>query len=203
MNMNKTILGGRVAKDPTFYKGETKKSDRLIFTLMVNRPKSEKADAITIVAWDKSARAGAEHITKGKTLLISGRIATYFDAEKGQNFVQVNAESVEYGPYTKAQQAARVVGEEDTDTDKLAAKLAARTKETSTTSSPTLIEKKMELIENLVEKHNLTFADAKKTADEWAATQKNKMSAATSGKATVAGNTQVPTEQTPETETPF
>ena len=160
MNKNKAILAGRVAKDPTFYKGAEDKSDRLIFTLMINRPKTEKADAVTIVAWGASARAGATHIKKGKTLLVEGRISTYFDPETKVNHFQVNAESIEYGPDSNKGKVTEALSE---DTSKLAAKLAARAK----TPSVSLAEKKAELIEQLVEGEGLTFAAAKALAADW------------------------------------
>lgn len=168
MDKNVFIGAGRVAADPHFFPGEEGDStkDRLLFTLMVNRPRSERADAIPIVCWDKHARAGAKYINKGKTLLVEGSISTYYNREKGTNTIQVRAHAIDYGPKTNKAQVAAVVDDEPVDT--LAAKLAAKAK---TTTKPAA-DKKLALIELLVEKHGLSFADAKKTADEHFATAK-------------------------------
>jgi len=194
MNKNKAILAGRVAKDPTFFKGAEDKSDRLLFTLMVNRPKSEKADAVPITAWGASARAGATHIKKGKTLLVEGRISTHFNSETKVNHFQVNAESIEYGPDSIKGKVEQAVSE---PTDKLAAKLAARAK----TPSVSLAEKKADLIEKLVDKEGLTFAAAKELAADWEKEQLGK--AAPKAAATTTATAETVEAPVAEVDCPF
>jgi single-strand DNA-binding protein len=86
--INKTILVGRITKDP-----EVKTTQANIsvcrFTLAVNRQFTDasgerQADFITCVAWRKTADLLGSYIKKGALLGIEGRIQTgQYDAEDG------------------------------------------------------------------------------------------------------------------------
>ncbi|MFU8792692.1 MAG: single-stranded DNA-binding protein [Acholeplasmataceae bacterium] len=86
--INKTILVGRITKDP-----EVKYTQTNIavcrFTLAVNRTFTDaqgerQADFITCVAWRKTAEVMNTYVKKGALLGIEGRIQTgQYDAEDG------------------------------------------------------------------------------------------------------------------------
>lgn len=83
--INKSILVGRITKDPTLKKTPTGKSV-VSFTLAVNRKKygndKDQADFINCVAWNSQADFIANYIGKGRLLGIVGRLQsrTYDDA---------------------------------------------------------------------------------------------------------------------------
>lgn len=86
--INKTILVGRITKDP-----EIKHTQANIavcrFTLAVNRTFTDaqgerQADFITCVAWRKTAEVMGTYVKKGALLGIEGRIQTgQYEAEDG------------------------------------------------------------------------------------------------------------------------
>jgi single-strand DNA-binding protein len=78
MNYNKVVLVGRLANDP-----ELKYTPSGVavssFRLAVNRPVSSKgsdqeADFINIVAWRQSAEFAASYLSKGRLVLVDGRL---------------------------------------------------------------------------------------------------------------------------------
>lgn len=78
MNYNKVVLVGRLANDP-----ELKYTPSGIavstFRLAVNRPVSSKgtdreADFFNIVAWRQSAEFAASYLSKGRLVLVDGRL---------------------------------------------------------------------------------------------------------------------------------
>jgi single-stranded DNA-binding protein len=166
MDMNKSIICGRAASDPHFFEGKTEESDRLLLNLMVNRPKSEKADAIPLVIWGKAARAGAEWIQKGKTLLVEGRITTYYDPETKVNHISVTAETVSYGPdgpdgkELRKKRTTSKSAQSDNSVDALAAELAQRVKSKPANDYALLLKK-------LTTEHGLSVKDATTLVNEY------------------------------------
>ena len=73
--MNKTILIGRLTKDPEIRTG---KDDLTIakWTLAVDRIGSEEADFIFCTAFGKTAEFVEDYITKGQQIAVDGRIQT-------------------------------------------------------------------------------------------------------------------------------
>ncbi len=97
--INKTILVGRLTKDPELKKTQSGKSV-VSFTIACNRRFGEKdqADFINCVAWNHSADFLSNYIQKGALLGIEGRIQTrsYDDKDGKKVYVQeVLCESVQ------------------------------------------------------------------------------------------------------------
>lgn len=74
--MNKSILMGRLTKDP-----ETRytQNDKAVcsFTIAVKRRfKKDEADFINCVAWDKTAEFISQYFQKGGMIAVTGRIQT-------------------------------------------------------------------------------------------------------------------------------
>ena len=79
MSLNRTILVGRITRDPELKKTQTGVSV-VSFTLAVNRTYKKEgeqdADFINCVAWRNSADFLGNYITKGALLGVEGRIQT-------------------------------------------------------------------------------------------------------------------------------
>lgn len=75
--MNKTILIGRLTKDPDlrFAAGSGKAVTR--FSLAINRPmKKDEVDFINCIAFGKTGETIAQYMTKGSQIALEGRIQT-------------------------------------------------------------------------------------------------------------------------------
>ncbi|AMC94470.1 single-stranded DNA-binding protein [Erysipelothrix larvae] len=98
--INRTILVGRITKDPELKKTNTGKSV-VSFTIAVNRRfggEQEQADFINCVAWNQQAEFLANYIPKGSLIGVEGRIQTrnYEDATGKRVYVtEVVAENVQ------------------------------------------------------------------------------------------------------------
>ena len=98
--MNKTILMGRLTKDPELKTTQTSNTSVTNFTLAVNRRfvkdgEERQADFINIVAWGKLAEFINNYFKKGQQVGIIGRIQTRnWDEDQGQkhNVTEVVAE---------------------------------------------------------------------------------------------------------------
>ena len=156
MNHNQSTIVGRVARDPKFFEGKESEHDRLLFTLMVNRMGGEQCDAVPVILWSKAARNGAKYISKGKELLVSGPLVTYFDKETETNHFQIRGDIVQYGADSKKQQVATSKEKGDDEIEQLAAKLAGKKKTNS---------KREVLLNLLIDKHGLSEERAQKLAD--------------------------------------
>lgn len=79
LNLNKTILGGRLVSDPEL-KQTTSGISVTQFTLAVNRRFSKEGeqstDFITCVAWRQTAEFICKYFRKGSSLCVSGSIQT-------------------------------------------------------------------------------------------------------------------------------
>lgn len=102
--MNKVILMGRLARDPSIY-GE---GDKMVakFSLAVDRTYSKedaKTDFINIVAFTKKAEFTEKYLKKGIKVAITGRIQTGSYVKDGQNVytTDVVAEEIEFAESKK------------------------------------------------------------------------------------------------------
>ncbi|CAM3712370.1 single-stranded DNA-binding protein [Erysipelothrix urinaevulpis] len=85
--INRTILVGRLTRDPELRKTGTGKSV-VNFTIACNRQfgNRDEADFISCVAWNQTADFMANYLTKGALVGLEGRIQTgsYEDRETGK-----------------------------------------------------------------------------------------------------------------------
>ncbi|AAK79882.1 single-strand DNA-binding protein [Clostridium acetobutylicum] len=101
--MNKTILIGRLTKDPELKYIPNTGTATCNFTLAVDRrfkkEGQQEADFIPIVVWGKQAESTANYMSKGKLMGVSGRIQTRsYDAKDGTRryVTEVVAEEVKF-----------------------------------------------------------------------------------------------------------
>ncbi len=85
--MNKWIGHGRLTKDPEIRYTQSGKAVAS-FTIAVDRPHrqdaQQQADFIPCVAWDKLAEVIGNNLTKGREILVEGRIQTRsYEAQDG------------------------------------------------------------------------------------------------------------------------
>ena len=79
--MNKTVLMGRLTKDPELRYTSGNNTAVASFSIAVNRRTTAKegqqqADFINIVAWNKTAEFVGKYFTKGMQIAIVGRLQT-------------------------------------------------------------------------------------------------------------------------------
>ena len=110
--MNKTILMGRLTKDPDTRYTQTTNTQVTSFTLAVNRSFAkdgeQQADFINIVAWNKTAEFVSKYFRKGQQVGVIGRIQTRnYDDEQGTKhyITEVIAEEVYFADSKKEGQA--------------------------------------------------------------------------------------------------
>ena len=96
--VNRTVLVGRLTRDPELRKIGTGKSV-LNFSIAVNRQfNKDQADFINCVAWEQTAEFMANYLTKGSLVSVEGRIqsGSYEDATGKKVYTQdVVAERVQ------------------------------------------------------------------------------------------------------------
>ena len=99
--MNKAILVGRLTRDPDVRYTQTGKVVAT-FTLAVDRYSREgqrEADFIPVVVWGKMAEVCGDNLTKGRKVLVDGRIQVrnYEDKTGQKRYVtEIVAQSVEF-----------------------------------------------------------------------------------------------------------
>lgn len=110
--MNKTILMGRLTKDPDTRYTQTTNTQVTSFTLAVNRrfakEGEQQADFINIVAWSKTAEFVSKYFKKGQQIGVIGRIQTRnYDDDKGVKhyITEVIAEEVYFADSKREGQA--------------------------------------------------------------------------------------------------
>lgn len=111
--MNKTILLGRLTKDPEIRYSQTNNTKFAYFTLAVNRkyvkPGEERqADFINIVTYSKLADFTEKYLKQGLQICICGRIQTRnWEDNNGQKHyaTEVIAEEIDFADSIKKQQA--------------------------------------------------------------------------------------------------
>ncbi len=102
--MNKTILLGRLTKDPDIRFSQSTNTKVAVFTLAVNRKyvkqgEERQADFISIVAYSKLADFIETHLKQGIQICVSGRIQTrnYEDSNGNKRYVtEVIAEEIDF-----------------------------------------------------------------------------------------------------------
>ena len=100
--LNRIILIGRLTKDPEL-RYTSNGTAVCTFTLAVDRPFAkegqQKADFINCQAWQKTAEACANYLSKGKIAAVDGRLQIRsYEAQDGQKrwVTEVVAESVRF-----------------------------------------------------------------------------------------------------------
>lgn len=100
--INRTVLVGRITKDPDLRKTQTGTSV-VSFVLACNRRVKQEgqpdADFISCVAWNKTADFMSQYVKKGTLLGVEGRIQTRnYDDKNGKRvyITEVVAESVQF-----------------------------------------------------------------------------------------------------------
>lgn len=87
--MNQVIIMGRLTKDPEQRVTQSEKQVSM-FTLAVNRRyEKDKADFINVVAWNKLSEFTQRYLTKGRQIVVSGRLQVR-DYEKDGHKVYVS-----------------------------------------------------------------------------------------------------------------
>ena len=71
--MNKTVLLGRLTRDPEVRYTQTGKMV-VNFTLAVKRKYEENTDFFNIVAWNKTGEFASKYFKKGQKVLLNGRL---------------------------------------------------------------------------------------------------------------------------------
>ncbi|GBG56783.1 single-stranded DNA-binding protein [bacterium BFN5] len=100
--MNKVILVGRLSQDPEVRYTQNGKAVAS-FSIAVNRftgsGQKEAADFIPIVAWEKLAEICGNNLTKGRRVLVEGRLQIRsYEATDGQKrrVAEVVAQNIEF-----------------------------------------------------------------------------------------------------------
>ena len=121
--MNNVVLMGRLTRDPEARVTQSEKQVST-FTLAVNRKfEKDKADFINIIAWNKLSEFTQKYLSKGRQILVSGRLQVR-DYEKDGHKVYVTeviAEEI-YFADSKPKEEINVTYEDDDRTTILKAK---------------------------------------------------------------------------------
>lgn len=106
--MNKTIIMGRLAKEPELRYTSNNKAV-CNFTLAVNkRFERDKADFFPVVAWEKTGEFCGKYFEKGRQVVVVGRLQTRtWDDDNGQKHyvTDIVAEEAYFADSKKAGQA--------------------------------------------------------------------------------------------------
>lgn len=100
--MNKVILIGRLTADPAI--NEAKDTTVARIRIAVDRRMSVEADFINVVAFGKTAEFIEKYFSKGKKIVVSGRLQTGSYQNKDKQMVyttDVVAEEVDFGDSKK------------------------------------------------------------------------------------------------------
>ena len=104
--MNKTILLGRLTKDPEVR--YTQNNTIVVnFTIAVNRrfakEGEQQADFINVIAWAKTGEFVSKYFKKGQQIALAGRLQTRtYEDDKGKHFItEVVAEEVYFADSKK------------------------------------------------------------------------------------------------------
>ena len=113
--MNKTILMGRLTRDPETRYTQTGKMV-INFTLAVNRRYEEGADFFYVTAWNKTGEFVSKYFKKGQQVLISGRLRNRtYDTKDGskKTIVEIVAEEVFFADSKKDTENEKNTSEEN------------------------------------------------------------------------------------------
>jgi len=123
MNLNKVFVLGNLTRDPevrTIASGQQVAS----FSIATNRvwynqakEKNQEVEFHNIVAWGRLAEIAGQYLTKGKLVLIEGRIKTRsWQAQDGTKKyrTEIIAEAMQMGPKTQGTSFAKPESKEET-----------------------------------------------------------------------------------------
>lgn len=109
--MNKVILVGRLSQDPEVRYTQNGKAVAS-FSIAVNRftgsGQKEAADFIPIVAWEKLAEVCGNNLTKGRRILVEGRLQIRsYEATDGtkRRVAEIVAQNIEFLDYKQQEQS--------------------------------------------------------------------------------------------------
>jgi|AntAceMinimDraft_14_1070370.scaffolds.fasta_scaffold87797_1 single-strand DNA-binding protein len=104
MNFGKTILVGRLTRDPEMrYVGKDGDIPVTNFTIAVNEGYGDKetTEFVRVAAWRKQAETCAEHLIKGQEVLVEGGVpkssAWINDEGEARSQVELSAHRVQFG----------------------------------------------------------------------------------------------------------
>jgi len=100
MNFGKTILVGRLTRDPEMrYVGESGDIAVTNFTIAVNEGfgENEKTHFVRIATWRKLAENCAEYLVKGQEVLVEGNVPTASAWVNGEGEPKAQVELTAYG----------------------------------------------------------------------------------------------------------
>jgi len=116
--MNRTVLIGRLTKDPEL-KVTQSNIPVVSFTIAVNRPFTDQsgekqADFIQCVVWRKQAENLAQYCSKGSHIALEGRIQTrQYETDDGMRYVtEIVCDNIQYLD-TKKQEAPQQVNDNE------------------------------------------------------------------------------------------
>ena len=116
--MNRTVLIGRLTKDPEL-KVTQSNIPVVSFTIAVNRPFTDQsgekqADFIQCVVWRKQAENLAQYCSKGSHIALEGRIQTrQYETDDGMRYVtEIVCDNIQYLD-TKKQEATQQVNDNE------------------------------------------------------------------------------------------
>lgn len=107
--INKVILMGRLTKDPEL-RHTNSGTPVTSFSIAINNGYGEKqqTDFVNCIAWNKTAEFVTKNFTKGKMIIVIGRIATRsWETQDGKRayVTEVIAQEVNFGETKSSQQA--------------------------------------------------------------------------------------------------
>ena len=119
--INKVILMGRLTKDPEL-RYTNNKTPVCSFTIAVNNGygENQRTDFVNCLAWNKTAEFVTKYFTKGKMIIVIGRITTRsWETQDGKRAyaTEVIAKEVSFGETKSSQQTATQQPMQDDDDD--------------------------------------------------------------------------------------
>ncbi len=105
--INKAILMGRLTRDPELRHTGTGKPVCSFTVAIDNRHGEDKTDFINCVAWNKTAEFVSKYFSKGKMIIVIGRISTRsWEGQDGKRCyaTDVIANEVSFGESKRAQE---------------------------------------------------------------------------------------------------
>ena len=119
--INKVILMGRLTKDPEL-RYTNNKTPVCSFTIAVNNGygENQRTDFVNCLAWNKTAEFVTKYFTKGKMIIVIGRITTRsWETQDGKRAyaTEVVAKEVSFGETKSSQQTATQQPMQDDDDD--------------------------------------------------------------------------------------
>ena len=125
--MNKSILLGRLTKEPEIKLSQKNNTKVANFTLAVNRQyvkqgEERQVDFINIVAYSKLAEFVEKYLSKGLQICVSGRIQTrvWSDDNGIKHYItEIIAEEINFADSLKKQETNKNIPEDNIDTENI------------------------------------------------------------------------------------